>query len=178
MPNVYIQEACNLFCGNHDPQNSKFLTLEEHALPTLEEILVEHNAGGGKFAVEFAVGIQKLTSSFKLKGMDPAMLREFGLGSTIRKTYTSYGVIRDKKTGKAIESKAIIEARLSKIAPDPFKRGEASSHDYGLNEILHYELWFNGKEELYFDFFTNTVRQGGIDPDPDFNNILRIGNTI
>ncbi|NKW08922.1 hypothetical protein HGG76_00035 [Ochrobactrum tritici] len=49
-------------------------------------------------------------------------------------------------------------------------------HDYSINEVLHYEVFFDGKEEFYWDFFTNTLRQGGVDPDPDFNNILRISN--
>jgi P2 family phage contractile tail tube protein len=173
---IYIMEAANLFCGEHDPENSKHLTLEELKLPDLQEILVDHNPGGGKIGVEFAVGVQKLEPSFKLKGWDIGLLRTFGLGTPGRKTFTAYGVIRDKRTGKAIEAKAIIEGRLSKIAPEAFQRGEAMGHDYAVNEVLHYELFFDGKEELYWDFFTNTVRLGGVDPDASVNNILRIGS--
>lgn len=176
MSNIYIMEAANLFVGNHDPQNSKFLTLEELKLPDLQETLVDHQPGGGKVGVEFAVGVEKLEPTFKLKGWDAPLLRDFGLGSTIRKTFTAYGVVRDKKSGKALEAKAIMEGRLSRIAPDAFQRGETMGHEYSINEVLHYELFFDGKEELYWDFFTNTLRLGGIDPDPDFNSILRISN--
>lgn len=174
--NIYIMEAANLFCGNHDPENSKFLTLEELKLPDLQETLVDHTPGGGKIGVEFAVGAEKLEPTFKLKGWDMQLLRQFGAGRPGRQPFTAYGVIRDKRSGRAIEAKAIMEGRLSKIAPDAFQRGEAMSHDYSINEVLHYELFFDGKEEMYFDFFTNTVRLGGVDNDPDFNNILRIGN--
>lgn len=176
MSNVYIMEAANLFVGDHDPRNSKFLTLEELKLPDLQEAMVDHNPGGGKVGVEFAVGIQKLEPTFKLKGWDAPLLRIFGLGSTVRKLFTAYGVIRDKRSGRALEAMAVIEGRLSKVAPDAFKRGEAMDFEYAISEVMHYELFFDGNEELYWDFFTNTLRLGGVDPDPDFNSILRISN--
>lgn len=176
MNTIYIMEAANLFCGPHDPENSKHLTLEEFKLPDLQEILVDHQPGGGKVGVEFAVGVEKLEPTFKLKGWDIPLLRQFGLGTASRQIFTGYGVIRDKRTGRAIEAKAVMEGRLSRIAPDAFQRGEAMSHDHAINEVLHYELHFDGQEELYWDFFTNTVRLGGVDRDPDTNNILRIGN--
>jgi len=176
MSNIYIMEAANLFVGDHDPQNSKFLTLEELKLPDLQETLVDHNPGGGKVSVEFGVGVEKLEPTFKLKGWDMPLLRSFGLGSTIRKNFTAYGVIRNKKNGKALEAKAIMEGRLSRVAPDAFTRGETMGHEYAINEVLHYELFFDGSEELYWDFFTNTLRLGGVDPDPDCNNVLRISN--
>jgi hypothetical protein len=33
---LYVLEAANLFCGDHDPKNSKHLTLQELKLPSLE----------------------------------------------------------------------------------------------------------------------------------------------
>lgn len=176
MSNIYIMEAANLFVGSHDTANSKHLTLEELKLPDLQETLVDHNPGGGKVGVEFAVGVEKLEPTFNLKGWDPVLLRSFGLGSSLRQTFTAYGVIRDKRSGRALEAKAIMEGRLSKISSGAFQRGEAQSHEYSINEVLHYELFFDGAEELYWDFFTNTLRLGGVDPDPAHNSILRINN--
>lgn len=173
---IYIMEAANLFAGEHDPENSKHLTLEELKLPDLQEVLIDHQPGGGKVGVEFAVGVEKLEPTFKLKGWDPFLLRQFGLGSPGRQRFTAYGVVRDKRTGRAIEAKAVMEGRLSRIAPETFQRGESMGHEYSINEVLHYEVHFDGQEELYWDFFTNTVRLGGEDRDPEVNNILRIGN--
>lgn len=172
---IYIMEAANLFCGDHDPANSKHLTLEELKLPDLQETLVDHMPGGGKVGVEFAVGVDKLEPTFKLKGWDMPLLRQFGAGTSSRNRFTAYGVVRDKRSGRAIEAKSVIEGRLSRIAPDAFQRGEAMSHDYAINEVMHYELHFDGAEEMYWDFFTNTLRLGGTDRDPEVNNILRIG---
>ncbi len=36
MSTLYVLEAANLFCGDHDPKNSKHLTLQELKLPSLE----------------------------------------------------------------------------------------------------------------------------------------------
>ena len=77
-------------------------------------------------------------------------------------------------TGEAIEGKAVMEGRLSKIAPDEFKRGDFMGNDYAINELTHYELYFNRIEKFYWDFFTNAFRIDGVDTNADENQILRI----
>jgi uncharacterized protein len=88
--------------------------------------------------------------------------------------FTAYGVIRDKRTGIAIESKAIIEGRLGKIEPDAFQRGELQGHEYTINEVMHYELWFNEKEKLFWDFFSTEWRLDGVSQNDDERRILRV----
>ncbi|HWW46536.1 MAG TPA: phage major tail tube protein [Xanthobacteraceae bacterium] len=171
---VYMMTAANLFCGDHDPTKSKHLTLDELTLPALEENYSEHHPGGAPVGVEFSVGIKKFESSFKLKGEHPDLLTEFGLGSKVRNPFTAYGVVKDTRTGRQFESKAIIEARLGVIRPDAFKRGEHRGHDYALNEIMHLEYYFDGAEKLFWDFFTNTWRVNGLDQNADDNRLLRI----
>ncbi|HVR54266.1 MAG TPA: phage major tail tube protein [Pseudorhodoferax sp.] len=169
-------EMANLFCGDHDPQKSKHLTLEELKLPDLQEETTDHTPGGGIGSIDIAVGgISKLEPTFKLKGWDPLLMREFGIGTSTAKRFTAYGVIRDKKTGRQFEAKAVLEGRLSRIAPDAFTRGDAMGHEYGISEVYHYELFFDGAEEVYFDLWTNTVRIGGEDRFATANRILRIG---
>jgi P2 family phage contractile tail tube protein len=171
---VYIQTAANLFCGDHDPTKSKHLTLDEMRLPSLEANYGEHTPGGALVGVEFELGIKKLEAGFKLKGFDPDLMVQFGLGSRLRKVFTSYGVIVDKRTGRSIESKAIIEARLGKVTPDAFRRGDLAGYDYGMNEIMNYQLYFDGKEMIYWDFFSNAWRVDGVDQNRDENQILRV----
>jgi hypothetical protein len=48
------------------------------------------------------------------------------------------------------------------------------SHDYAMNEVMHYELWFDGKEKIMWDFFTNAWRVDGVDQNRDENRILRV----
>ena len=174
-PNFYIMEAANLFAGDHDPTASKHLTLAELQLPAMNEIYQDHHPGGSLFQVEVGLGIEKLLPTFKLSGSDPDLMSAFGLGASARRTFTAYGVIRNKRTGEALESKAIIEGRLGKIEPETFQRGELMGHDYAINEVMHYELWWAGAEKFYWDFWTSEWRVDGVAQNADENRILRVG---
>jgi len=171
----YLMEAANLFAGDHDPSNSKHLTLEEFKLPDLVEMYQEHLAGGSAVQVEFSVAIQKFEPTFKLKGFDPDLLTQFGLGAKKRTMFTGYGIMRNARSGEAIQAIASIEGRLGKAAPDAMKRGELPGHEYAINEVMHYELTFGGRELIYWDFFTNTLRMGGVDQTAETNRLLGIG---
>ena len=171
---VYVMEAANLFVGDHDPSTSKHLTLAELGLPSLQAVYADHMPGGGRVGVEFEVGIQKLEPTFKLNGFDPQLMTSFGLGSRIKRPFTAYGVVVDKRSGRQIEAKAVIEGRLGKIEPSKFQRGELMAHDYAINEVTHYEVWFDGGQLMLWDFFTNEWVIDGVDENADFNRILRI----
>lgn len=173
--NLFIMEAANLFAGDHDPTKSKHLTLTELQLPALQEMYQDHHPGGSPVGIEVAVGVQKLEPTFKLSGWDPDLLTQFGVGSRTKRVFTAYGVIRNKRTGEAIEAKAVIEGRLGKVEGEAFRRGEMQSHDYAINEVTSYALWFNGQEKFYWDFFTAEYRLDGVSQNADERNILRIG---
>ena len=173
---IYIMEGVNLFCGDDDPTNSKHLTLESLKLPDLQESYTDHMPGGAPVGIELSTGVEKLESTFKLKGFDMPLLRQFGLGSRSKYKYTAYGAVRDKRSGALVESMAVFEARLGRIAGDEFSKGETMSHEYALNEITHYEFHMNGAEEFYWDFWSNVMRVGGAPQNADLNRILRIPN--
>lgn len=175
MSTIYMMEAANLFCGDHDPTKSKHLTLSELQLPNLQEMFQDHTPGGSRAQIEIGMGvIQKLEPSFKLAGWDPDLMTQFGLGTGRSKVFTAYGVVANKRTGDKIEAKAVIEGRLGKIEAETFQRGEMQSHDYAINEVFHYELWFDGREKFYWDFFSATWRIDGVDQNADERRILRI----
>lgn len=169
-----IWQAANLFVGDHDPSQSNHLVLEELKLPSLEEMTQEHHAGGAMVQVEFGVGVKKLEPTFKLKGFNSHVFRQFGLGTNVRRVFTAYQAFQDKKTGRFIENKAVLEGRLGKIEGDAGKRGELLGHEYAITEVMHYEVHFDGVEHLYWDFFTNTWRVDGVSQYGDINSILRI----
>ena len=171
---VYTMTAVNLFCGDHDPANSKHLTLSELKLPALQGVYADHAPGGAKVAIEIEVGIAKFEPTFKLAGIDPSLMVQFGLGSKKKNTFTAYGVVNDLRTGNEIEAKAIMEARLGKVDPSAHSRGSMMEHDYALNELTHYELWFNEQEKIFWDFFTSAWRMDGVDENAVANRILRI----
>ena len=173
MSSFRVMEAVNLFCG--DEEEGKFLTLDTLKLPDLEEEFADHAPGGGAAMVEIGMGvIRKLEPTFKLNGFDPDMLAYFGLGSGKRPTFTAYGVVRDKGTGEAHEGKAVIQARLGKIAPDEFKRGDLMGHDYALREVWRYALTLDGRRLFDWSFRANRLIVGEVDQLRDTNRILRI----
>ena len=123
------------------------------------------------------VGVTKLAIAFKLKGFDQELLVS-GVGTRLRNRYTAYGVLRDKRTGAAKELKCVVEASLGQATPDEFTRGNSMGHSYALNEITHYEIEIDGTEILYWDFWTNEFRSGGVDVNADVNRILRVSGTV
>lgn len=174
MSTLYVMEAVNMYCGDDDPNASQHLRIAELKLPPLEEIFADHHAGGSRFQVEVGLGVQKLVPTMKLNGWQPEVLSLFGLGARSSKVYSAYGVIRDKRSGRAIEAKAIIEGRLGKVEADAFQRGELQGHDYAINEVMHYELWFDEKEKYYFDWFADDWRVDGVSQNADERRILRV----
>jgi len=178
MTTLYTIDAANLFCGTVDPTNSKHLSIEELKLPDLEEDFKEHTPSGARVGIEIPVGIKKLEWTFKLTGIDPQVLTQFGLSTPISNLYTAYGVIVDRRTGQQIELKAIAEGRLGKVTQEAIKKGDTSQMDLKISGLTHYEIWFGGKEQIFWDFFTNAWRVDGVDQNATRNQILRIPNSI
>ena len=174
MSTILTMEAANLFCGDHDPNASKHLTLSELQLPALQEMFADHHAGGSRVKIEIPVGIEKLEPSFKLVGWDPALLAQFGLGASATKRNTAYGVLRDKRSGEAVQVKAIMEGRLGKVEAEAFKRGELQSNDYAINSVVHYEVHIGGKETIYWDFFSGDWRIDGVAQNADERRMLNL----
>lgn len=172
MSTLLIVEAMNLFCGDDDPSKSKHLTIQNVQLPSLQEMMQDHMPGGGLVQIEIGMGINKLEPTFKLVGFDPDLLVQFGVGSQQRRKYTARGVVRDKRSGQEISLKAIMEGRLGRIAPDEFSRGDLLGNEYSINEVMHYEVYYNDAEKLYWDFFTNEWRIDGQAQNAASNAIL------
>ena len=174
MSTIFIMEAANLYCGDDDPSDSKHLSLGSLKLPVLQRKYQDHHGGGSVVGVEVDVGVEKLEATFSLAGWDPAVLVQFGFGSRNRRPYTAYGVIRNKKTGRAIEAKAVMEGQIGKVESDAFQRGELQNHEYMINGIMHYRLYFDGAEKFYWDHFTSEYRIDGQSDNADERRILRI----
>lgn len=174
MSTIYVWESANLFIGDEDPTKGKHLTLINLQLPSFEEMFQDHHAGGSRVQIEIEVGVKKFEPTFKLAGIDPDLLTQFGLGSKARKMFTARSAIRDKRSGGIIQGKAIMEGRLGKVAVEEWKKGELVGNDYAINELTHYELFFDGKEKFYWDYFTNAFRVDGADTNADENAALGI----
>jgi phage tail tube protein FII len=174
MNNVYSMEGCNLFCGDHDPSASNHLVLQEMKLPALEENYVDHAAGGAPVAIEIDTHVNRLEATFNLAGWNPWVMTLIGESRRERQVFTSYGLIRDRRLGEAIDAMAVIQGRLGRASPTAFSHGALMAHEFSIRAIVHYELYMGGEEIYWWDFFTSTRRIGGADLNFDFNRILRI----
>ena len=171
---AYIMESANLFAGDHDPAASNHLVLQEVKLPELAENFVDHAAGGAPFAIEVDTHIARLEVTFNLAGWTPHVMTLIGQSSRARQVFTAYGLVRDRRSGEAMEAKSVFEGRLGRVNPTSFRKGDLQAHEYSIRGITHYELYL-GDDEIYFwDFFISTRRIGGEDLNQDMNAILRI----
>lgn len=173
---LIIQEGVNLFVGDDGSvDSSKHLNLASIKLPDMEELTEAVHSGGSIGAVEVGgMGLKALESTFKLKGWDGQAMSQFGLGSRNLFPYTMYGVARDKNGNAAIEIKAIMRARMTRVMADEIKRGAIMDHDFALREILTYQLFMDKQEKYYYSFLTSEFRVDGASQVAEDNAILRI----
>lgn len=163
MSYLYVQEAFNLYVGNDDADSSKKLLIANLQLPDMEEITQEHHPGGAIGAIEVGgLGHKALMSKFKSTGWDPQTASQFGIGARTQYPYTAKALARNKNGGRAIGVKAVMWGRLTKVSPNDMKRGDLMGHDHEIKEITHYELYFDGAEKFYWDFFASIWRVDGI----------------
>jgi uncharacterized protein len=186
---VYVMESANIICGDTRgtaaPGISTHLVLQELKLPALEENYVDHNPGGAPIAIEIPTHMNKLEATFNLAGWDPALMSYIGQNDPYYQRFTAYGLIRDRRTSKALQAMAVMEGRLGRVNPTAFSKGTLQHHEYSIKSIVHYQLTMqltqNGQPaEIYFwDFFTSVRRIGGKDLNKDMIRLLSIpGNAV
>jgi phage tail tube protein FII len=177
---IYNLEAVNLICGDSGggshPGIPTHLILQEMKLPGWQESFVDHNPGGARVGVEIPTHLNKLESTFNLAGWQPDIMRMIGRSNRRDQRYTAYGLIRDRRTGAALQARAYIEGRMGRVNPGNFRRGDHHNHEYSINAIVHYELYMQTapvtaeagvdtalREIFYWDFFESTFRVDGFD---------------
>jgi phage tail tube protein FII len=187
---IYVMESANLICGDtrsavpggvSAPGISTHLTLQELKLPAMEENYVDHAPGGAPIAIEVPTHMNKLEATFNLAGWDPGLMAYIGQNDPYYQRFTAYGLIRDRRTSKALQAMAVIEGRLGRVNPTAFSKGNLMAHEYSIKSIVHYKLTMqlteNGQtpfEIYHWDFFTSKRRIGGKDLNRDMINLLRI----
>jgi uncharacterized protein len=171
---VYVMEAANIFCGSDAPESSNHLTLSEVKLPNLEENFVDHQAGGAPITIEVDTIIQRMEVTFNLAGWSPQVAKLIGSWQAAQQVYSIYGVIRNRRSGEAIQASATVAGRLGRANPQLWNKGVLQHWEYSIRAITHYELYMDQEEIYFWDFFLNTFSVGGIDRNEVSNRILHI----
>lgn len=156
-----------LFIGDASPDKAEFLTISTVKIPALEETTKEHLGGGAMAGIDLGMRVIKAPMlGFKLHGFNPDVMDKFMPGTPGRIKYTVRGNVRDAREHTDLEIKAIIEGRMSKYEPSDFKRDDGMDSDYEIKEVTFYQLYFDGAEKFYFDYFSGPMgfRVNGVAP--------------
>lgn len=158
-------EGCNVWADNPDgtPGDSNHLQIQELKLPALEEMYVDHNAGGSNMGIEVPTIIQRIEATFNLLGFSPQTMRLIGQSRVASLPFHLRGGIRDRENGALMQATCEIDGRLGRVNPTAYQRQGTMHHEYSIRGITHYELWIGGIEIYWFDYFLSIMRIGGVD---------------
>lgn len=164
MSDILMMEAANIFIGDHDPEKSKHLKIQNLTLPTLEYATVDHMAGGAAMEVSWSMNVlKKLEPQFKLVGFDEEAYRAAGVGSNKVEVYTARGAIRRKSDGRLFTCVAIFRGSMGRVAPEQFERSNAFGHDHTIVDVTRYKLSIGGKVWFDVDYWASKRIRFGVD---------------
>lgn len=165
---LYTMEAAQLVCGDTGPEGTPglqtFLRIRELKLPAIEENYVDHLPGGAPVAIEVNTNFNKLEATFTLAGWNPDVDGMIAPQDIQHQTFTAYGLVRDRRSGRALQAVAVMQGRLARSNPTAYRRGDILVEEYAIKGIVHYQLAMSlspgasPTEIYYWDFFTSAFR--------------------
>lgn len=144
-----------MYCGTRPNSASLHLKLTDVKLPTIEEIYIDHRAGGAPVAVEIDVMMAKLSCEFTILGLDIDTLRMIRPVAAADSEFHVYGLIHDTTTGVYAQAAATLVGRLGNMEPGVYRRETALRTHYGIRGVSFYQLVIAGELIYYWDFFGN-----------------------
>lgn len=154
MSGLYIMDMATIMVGDADPDTLNHLVLQSVQLPVLQEKTSDHMPGGSVMGVNIGMNaLEALSLTFKMKGLNPDTSRKLGIGQARRLNYTMRGNVRDVREDRNFAAKCVVNGRMCKVNMSEFSRDSGIDEDYEVMEIMRYELFLDGAEKFYFDFF-------------------------
>lgn len=126
--------------------------------PVPQEKLEEMRNSGMIKPREVKLGYEKLEFSFKMPGMDPAILRLFGLAPGTENPFMITGALVDED---GTEHSAVMTIRgfLKQADPGNWKPGDQAENDYMVS-VNYYKLEIDGEPLIEMDDFDVSI--GGV----------------
>lgn len=169
---IYVFEAVDVRRAD-EPDTSRARTINRLALPGIVRKKIEFTPGGGIGTVNHTLPmIDAPQPKFSVKGLDLDVLTRFGFAAGAHDKWLFSGAVRDKRAGKVLPFRALIEGIVSEWTPDEFTAGEFLGCDHAIDEVTHYELTLDGKELFYWDEDELEGRSGGVSWTADVRNAL------
>lgn len=163
MQDILIMEEVDVRRAD-DPTDSRVLTINKLAMPTLERETVEHKPGGGVGSVNFVLPMLKaLQPTFSVKGLDFGTLAAFGFVPGVLDKWTFAASIRNTRTNKIIGARATIRGVISAWKPNEHTPGDVADCDHTFDEVTYGDLVIDGVEQYAWGFYERIARTGGVD---------------
>ena len=114
------------------------------------------------------MGYEKLGFSFKMPGLDPAILKLFGLKPGAENLFLIVGALVDED---GTDHSAVLTVRgfITEVGPGTWKPGDGAENDYTVS-VNYYKLEVDGDEYIEMDDFD--VKIGGVSQVSGIRNSL------
>jgi P2 family phage contractile tail tube protein len=161
MQPLYILEAVDVRRADQ-AGSSRALTISKMAIPAIKRVKAEHKPGGGVGNVQFTFPqIEAIEPKFELKGFDPDIIGNLGFASGVADKWVFAGACRDRRTGRSLPARAVIQGIVAEWEPTEWSVGEVSGVNHVIQEVTYYEFTLDGVELWHWDFWGRVGRSGG-----------------
>jgi P2 family phage contractile tail tube protein len=149
-------------------RESKLGQFGDMTLPVPQMKVEEMRNAGMALPIEVSLGYEKLEASFKMPGLDPQVLKLFGLapGADTPLMVTGATVDEDGTTHSAV---ANLRGFIKQADPGNWKPGEMAENDYQF-AVRSYKLEIDGNPIFEVDLFD--VKVGGVSQYAGVRNAL------
>lgn len=160
----YILRNCTLWVD----RETKLGQIGDITPPVPTEKLEEMRNSGMIKPREVSLGFEKLEFSFKMPGVDPQVLRLFGLAPGVETPFMITGALIDED-GTAHSAVMNLRGRLKSANPGSWKPGEVSENDLTV-AVHYYKLEVDGESLIEMDDFDVVI--GGVSQNQGVRNAL------
>ncbi|TPK15159.1 phage major tail tube protein [Mesorhizobium sp. B2-5-9] len=150
----FILRNCTLWAD----RQSKLGQIGDITLPVPQQKMEEMRNGGMAMPFEVSLGYEKLEASFKMPGLDPQVLKLFGLKPGTETPFMVTGATVDED-GTEHSAVATIRGLIKQADHGNWKPGDMAENDYQV-AIRYYKLEIDGDEIIEADGFD--VKIGGV----------------
>jgi uncharacterized protein len=150
----FLLRNCTLWAD----RESKLGQIGDVTLPVPQIKVEELRNAGMAVPIEVMLGYEKVEASFKMPGLDPQVLKLFGLKPGTETPFMITGATIDEE-GTEHSAVASIRGFVKQADPGNWKPGDMAENDYQIS-IRYYKLEIDGEEQIEMDPFD--VKIGGV----------------
>jgi P2 family phage contractile tail tube protein len=151
---AYILRNCTLWAD----RETKLGQIGDITLPVPTVKVEEMRNAGMVKPREVAMGYDKLEASFKMPGLDPQILKLFGLTPGTETPFMVTGALVDED-GTVHSAVATLRGFVKSGNPGTWKPGDPSENDYSV-AVAYYKLEIDGDPAIEVDDFDVVI--GGV----------------